>query len=144
MNDYYEILGVSRDADPKTIKSAYKSLIKKYHPDINKEAGAEEKFKEIKKAYEVLSDEQKRAQYDQYGASAFEGNNSGFSGFNQDFYRQTVNSRVVRLKEMKWYSKILMILLIIVLVIGTVLFIAISAIVSLIARLVSMLFSGNK
>ncbi len=144
MKDYYEILGVSREADPKTIKVAYKSLIKKYHPDINKQPGAEEKFKEIKKAYEVLSDEQKRIQYDQYGESAFETNNSGFGGFNQDFYRQTVNSRIVKLKEMKWYSKILMILLIIVIVIGAVLFFIISAIVGLIINLINMLFSGKK
>ncbi len=144
MKDYYDILGISRDADPKTIKMAYKSLIKKYHPDINKEAGAEEKFKEIQKAYEILSDEQKRVQYDQYGASAFESNNAGFSGFNQDFYRQTVNSRVVKLKEMKWYNKILMILLIIILVIGTALFFIVSAIFGLIMSVINMLFSKNK
>ena len=62
--DYYEILGVSRDADASAIKSAYRKLARKYHPDVNKTKEAEEKFKEINEAYEVLSDKQKRQRYD--------------------------------------------------------------------------------
>lgn len=67
--DYYEVLGISRDASQADIKKAYRKLSKKYHPDLNKEPGAEEKFKEVTEAYEVLSDEQKKANYDQYGSA---------------------------------------------------------------------------
>lgn len=71
----YETLGVSSSASQEEIKKAYRRLARKYHPDINKEAGAEEKFKEINAAYEILSDDKKRAQYDQHGDSMF-GNQS--------------------------------------------------------------------
>ena len=77
--DLYEVLGVSKDASDADIKRAYRKLSKQYHPDINKEAGAEEKFKEIAEAYEILSDSQKRAAYDQYGHASYDPN-SGFSG----------------------------------------------------------------
>ena len=80
--DYYDVLGVSRDASDSERKKAYRKLSKKYHPDINKEAGAEEKFKEIAEAYEVLSDDQKRAAYDQYGHASTDPNfGAGFGGF---------------------------------------------------------------
>jgi len=71
----YETLDVSQDASAEEIKKAYRRLARKYHPDINKDAGAEEKFKEINAAYEILSDVQKRQQYDQYGDNMFGGQN---------------------------------------------------------------------
>lgn len=78
--DYYEVLGVSKDAEEKEIKSAFRKLAKKYHPDVSKEPDAVEKFKEAQEAYAVLSDEQKRKQYDQYGHAAFDQMNGG-AGF---------------------------------------------------------------
>lgn len=80
--DYYEVLGVSKNASDEEIKRAFRKLAKQYHPDVNKEADAEEKFKEIGEAYSVLSDPQKRSQYDQFGHAAFEGGGgAGFGGF---------------------------------------------------------------
>lgn len=74
--DYYEILGIKKDSSQEEIKNAYKKLAKKYHPDVSKEGNAEEKFKEVLEAYNVLSDPQKRSNYDQFGHAA-----EGFSGF---------------------------------------------------------------
>ena len=83
--DYYEVLGVDKNASEKDIKMAFRRLAKKYHPDVNKEPGAEEKFKEAQEAYAVLSDEGRRKQYDQFGHAAFDNNGAGgaegFSGF---------------------------------------------------------------
>ena len=79
--DYYEVLGVSKDASESEIKSAFRKLAKKYHPDLNKDdPTAADKFKEAQEAYEVLSDEQKRKQYDQFGHAGVN-NNGGFGGF---------------------------------------------------------------
>src|ERR1700683_4298223 len=70
--DYYDILGVTKNATAAEIKSAYRKLALQYHPDRNKTKEAEEKFKEVTKAYEVLSNEEKRKTYDQFGQAAFE------------------------------------------------------------------------
>ncbi|ODP96519.1 MULTISPECIES: molecular chaperone DnaJ [Salinivibrio] len=79
--DLYEVLGLSRDASERDIKKAYKRLAMKYHPDRNKGEDAADQFKEIKLAYEVLTDPQKRAAYDQYGHAAFEQGGMGGGGF---------------------------------------------------------------
>ena len=73
MADYYDLLGVGREADADTLKRAYRRLARQYHPDINREPGAEEKFKEIGRAYEVLSDPQTRSRYDQFGEAGLGG-----------------------------------------------------------------------
>lgn len=82
--DYYEILGVSKSSSPDDIKKAYRKLAKQYHPDTNKEAGAQDKFREAAEAYEVLNDEEKRSVYDRYGHAGLNQQQGGF-GFNGGF-----------------------------------------------------------
>ncbi len=82
--DPYDVLGVSKDASADEIKKAYRKLSKKYHPDLNHEPGAEEKFKEVNEAYDILGDPQKKAQYDQFGAAGAQGGFGG-QGFGQGF-----------------------------------------------------------
>ncbi len=80
MADYYDVLGISKDATKADIKKAYKKLAKKHHPDLNKDAGNADKIKEINEAYATLSDDAKRQQYDQFGSA---GPGQGFGGFGQ-------------------------------------------------------------
>jgi molecular chaperone DnaJ len=88
--DYYEVLGLSRTASSDEIKSAFRKLAREYHPDVNRDnPEAEERFKEINEAYEVLRDPEKRRRYDAYGHDAFSGNGGGFGG---DFGRETIES----------------------------------------------------
>ena len=85
--DLYEVLGISKTADEKTIKKAYRKLAKKYHPDMNPgDKTAEQKFKEATDAYNILSDPEKRKLYDQYGHAAFDG-----TGAESEFYKNYTN-----------------------------------------------------
>src|SRR5579884_3566377 len=90
-NDYYEVLGVPRDATKDQIKEAYRKLALQYHPDRNKSPGAEEKFKEISEAYAVLSDDAKRAQYDRFGHEGIQGRYS-----TEDIFRTTNFDEIFR------------------------------------------------
>ncbi|CAI9769222.1 unnamed protein product [Fraxinus pennsylvanica] len=83
--DYYTVLGVSKTSSKSEIKSAYRKLARNYHPDVNKEPGAEEKFKEISNAYEVLSDDEKRSIYDRYGEAGLKGAGMGTGDFSNPF-----------------------------------------------------------
>ncbi|KAI3460600.1 hypothetical protein Pfo_017263 [Paulownia fortunei] len=83
--DYYSVLGVSKNASKSEIKSAYRKLARSYHPDVNKEPGAEQKFKEISNAYEVLSDDEKRSIYDRYGEAGLKGAGMGMGDFSNPF-----------------------------------------------------------
>lgn len=87
--DYYDVLGLSKGASDDEIKKAYRKMAKKYHPDVNKDAGAEDLFKEVNEAYEVLSDPQKKATYDQFGFAGMDGaggfGQGGFEGGFGDF-----------------------------------------------------------
>ena len=71
--DYYQVLGIPRDADQDAVKRAYRRLARKYHPDVSTEPDAEDKFKEINEAYEVLSNDEKRARYDRFGHAGVNG-----------------------------------------------------------------------
>jgi len=89
--DYYQILGVSRDAETSDIKKAYRKLARKYHPDVNQDAGAEDKFKQVNEAYEVLKDTDKRQAYDRFGSDwkhgqQFESAGVGAGGFGGGAY----------------------------------------------------------
>lgn len=83
--DFYDVLGVARGASKDEIKKAYRKLARQFHPDVNKDDGAEDKFKEVQRAYEVLADDQKRNMYDTYGHAGVENGAGGFGGFEGGF-----------------------------------------------------------
>ncbi|HET6846879.1 MAG TPA: DnaJ domain-containing protein, partial [Anaerolineales bacterium] len=82
--DFYDVLGVGRGAGDDEIKAAFRKLARQYHPDVNKDPDAEEKFKEINEAYGVLSDQEKRARYDRFGRAGL-GSGGGFRDYTVDF-----------------------------------------------------------
>ncbi len=116
--DYYKLLGVEPDADGKTIKAAYRKLARKYHPDVNPEAGAEDKFKEVAEAYEVLKNAERRAEYDElrrYGGQRDQGfeqprgrqrgqSSAGFEGDFADFFSSAFGNRGNRSSGFQGYS----------------------------------------
>ncbi|MGV2434849.1 MAG UNVERIFIED_CONTAM: molecular chaperone DnaJ [Anaerolineae bacterium] len=92
--DYYDVLGVSRNASKNEVRQAYRNLARKYHPDVSKEADAEEKFKELNEAYEVIGDDEKRARYDRFGhagVGATGGRTAGGVGF-EDIFEEFFNN----------------------------------------------------
>lgn len=95
--DYYKILGVSKNSSSKDVKKAYYQLAKKYHPDTNKDPNASKKFQEVSEAYEILSDDTKRKEYDTFGTTTEQMNRNGSAGptgqgFNQHWqYTSTIN-----------------------------------------------------
>ena len=91
MRDYYEILAVDRTATDDDLKRAYRKLAMQYHPDRNREPDAEERFKEISEAYEVLSDDRKRATYDRYGHAGLSGAGAGTGGFHHIDLNEALN-----------------------------------------------------
>lgn len=118
--NYYEVLEVEKTASPKEIKNAFRALAKKYHPDISKEEDAEEKFKEIQEAYDVLSDENKRFNYDKLGHDTYTSNNNGYtnyysSGQAYEFKRINIKDWF---KQKSFIEKIFFILLAIVAIIA--------------------------
>ena len=121
MNDnYYDILGVTKDADQATIKKSYRQLAKKYHPDISKEPNASEIFAKIAEAYDVLGDEEKRQHYDTYGRY----DNSQFNSRYQsgDFY-SGMNQADIKFTQFGNLSPVTKFLLIIIFIIGAIIII---------------------
>ena len=93
--DYYKILGVNKNATAAQIKKEYRKMARKYHPDVNKDADAEQKFKEVGEAYEVLKDPEKRKAYDQYGANWKEGKQQHeYQQQYQQQYQQRIQWRI--------------------------------------------------
>ena len=111
---YYEILGVEKNVTPAELKKAYRVLAKKYHPDISKEPDAEERFQEIAHAYDVLSDEEKKAHYDRYGTNPDDFSNRYQSGN----YYSGVNQADIQFRKFSELSLLTRILLILLIIIG--------------------------
>jgi DnaJ-class molecular chaperone len=128
-NNYYDILGVAKDADQATIKKAYRQLAKKYHPDISKEPDAADRFAKIAEAYDVVGDATKRQQYDTYGRY----DNSQFQNRYQsgDFY-SGVNQADIKFTQFSELSIMVKLLLIVGLIIGAIVIIPILLIVVII------------
>lgn len=150
MKDYYEILGVAKSASSDEIKGSYKKLVKKNHPDVSKETDATERFQEITNAYEILSDSEKRSQYDKFGPQyeknySNQSRNNYYSGFNSSNF-QSVNLSGW-FSKLDWWKKVLLIIgiivfsivIIAVVVIGIILWI----IFQIFALFINLIFGSN-
>ena len=105
--DYYDALGVSRDASTEDIRRAYRKLARENHPDVNKDPGAEDRFKEISEAYEVLRDPEKRERYDRLGANWKAGQDvSGASGFGEGFAAAPRRPGLLRLRGQEGFGDV--------------------------------------
>ncbi len=122
--DYYEVLGVSRNADANEIKKKFRQLAKVYHPDISKEDNAEEKFKEIQEAYEVLSDPDKRQNYDTIGHDRYKASsstNTNYQGYESYAYYSGAGSNFRSFNVGEWFKKKSLLEKIIYIIIGIIL-----------------------
>lgn len=105
--DYYEVLGVSQDADKNTIKKAYRKLAKKYHPDTNQgNAQAAERFKEATEAYNILSDPEKKKMYDQFGHAAFDGSGAAGGAYG-GAYTMEKHNEIITIVDKTEYQKLM-------------------------------------
>lgn len=150
MKTYYEILGISSSADALAIKKAYRELVKKYHPDKNTSEEAKIRFAEIQKAYEVLSDEKKRADYDRIGHqqyTEFNENAQNYSGYNQwrsqgpSFSGFSSNINIINFKELTLWKKFLMIISIIILAFLMIIALFIMLVIKIISFIFNQIFN---
>lgn len=141
--DYYETLGIDKSADLTTIKSAYKSLAKKYHPDISKEENSAEKFNNVQTAYNVLKDPQKRKDYDMYGHARYEQQSSSNNGYNNYYSNNFSNFQRTRwnsFKKMPLYLKILLGLFLLAIAFVIIIISIIGFLIKLIYNIISSIF----
>ncbi len=144
--DYYEVLGVSRNANENEIKKKFRQLAKVYHPDISKEDNAEEKFKEIQEAYEVLSDPDKRQNYDTIGHDRYKASGSAYT--NQEYesyaYYSGAGSNFISFNIVEWFKKKSLLEKIIYIILGIILgfFIAILGLFALLLYIIYKVLSS--
>ncbi len=135
--NYYEVLGIDKTADPATIKKAYRTLAKKYHPDISKEPNAEQKFKEIAESYDILSNPEKRSMYDRNG---FYSDGQFNDRYQRGNYYSGVNQADIKFTQfsnMSLISKVLLVIFFIIFGLIILAFFLISMIISAIKNLFS-------
>lgn len=150
MKTYYEILGISNNADALAIKKAYRELVKKYHPDKNTSEEAKIHFAEIQKAYKVLSDEKKREDYDRIGHqqyTEFNDNTQNYGGYNQwrsqgpSFSSFTSNINIINFKELALWKKVLIIISIIILAFLMIIVLFVALVIKIVSFIFNQIFN---